>query len=146
MRVEIPEIDIRGLNESSREEKLQALIVEESGNPFDLSSSPLFRVKAVRINDSEWVLLFTLHHIISDGWSTGVMINEIARLYPAIKGGQIDVDGLLPELPVQYMDYAAWQREMLPGNNINNELDFCTRNYSLALAQIKPVCMKSSNS
>ncbi|MCA1634319.1 MAG: condensation domain-containing protein, partial [Acidobacteria bacterium] len=83
---------------------------EEDIEPFDLERGPVVRARLLRLSAEEHVLVFTVHHIASDGWSTGVMIREVAALYEAFSLGQ---PSPLPELPIQYVDYAVWQREWL---------------------------------
>ncbi|HEX6912704.1 MAG TPA: amino acid adenylation domain-containing protein [Longimicrobium sp.] len=93
--------------QADAEAQLQRLAAEELAAPFDLEHGPLVRGRLVRLADDDHVLLLTMHHIVSDGWSTGVLVDELGRLYGAFcEGGP---DPLAP-LPIQYADYAAWQR------------------------------------
>jgi len=126
LRYEIPIIDLSAVPEREKQHEVHNIIVEESRKPFDLAVSPLFRVSLLKMNDEEWVILFTLHHIISDGWSSGVLINEIAHLYPAIASGvdMSELAQLLPNLDIQYVDYAKWQREWLSGETLERYLDY----------------------
>jgi len=89
--------------------------------PFDLARGPLLRVTLLRLNKTEHVLLLTIHHIISDGWSIGVFNRELAVLYEAFSAGK---PSPLPELPIQYADYAAWQRQWLQGAVLEAQLDY----------------------
>ncbi|UWF51918.1 amino acid adenylation domain-containing protein [Pseudomonas sp. N3-W] len=102
--------DLQGLGDA--EARLIGLIDEEGARPFDLSRGPLMRVSLVRLADDEHVLLLTQHHIVSDGWSMGVLTRELGQLYEAALQDQ---DDPLPPLPVQYVDYAVWQRQWLSG-------------------------------
>ncbi len=92
---------------------------EEARKPFDLSAGPLLRVKLLRLTDDDHVLLITMHHIISDGWSIKVLIRELSALYEAYTNGQ---PAALPELPIQYADFATWQREWLQGERLEEQL------------------------
>ncbi|HEU0297989.1 MAG TPA: amino acid adenylation domain-containing protein, partial [Longimicrobium sp.] len=93
-------------------EELERLIVEEGDAPFDLERGPLVRGRLVRLAKDDHLLLVTMHHIVSDGWSTGVLLDELRALYGAFLRG---ADDPLPPLPVQYADYAAWQRRWMDG-------------------------------
>ena len=88
------------------------MIHEESNKPFNLEAGPLIRVKIIRVNSKEHILLLTLHHIISDGWSMGILFKELSHLYNAYAKGK---EATLPPLPIQYADYALWQRNWLQG-------------------------------
>jgi natural product biosynthesis luciferase-like monooxygenase protein/amino acid adenylation domain-containing protein/non-ribosomal peptide synthase protein (TIGR01720 family) len=94
---------------------------EEARRPFDLATGPLMRTVLLRVEDSEHVLLVNMHHIVSDGWSAGVMMKELAVLYAAFVQG---AGSPLPELPVQYADYAAWQHQWLRGPALESELSW----------------------
>jgi amino acid adenylation domain-containing protein len=99
-------------------ERLQALIVREREAPFDLREGPLIRARLVRLGESENVLLLATHHIVSDGWSIGVLSNELSALYGAYVSGE---DDPLPKLPIQYADYAVWQRRWLQGDRLQRQ-------------------------
>ncbi|HEY4426355.1 MAG TPA: amino acid adenylation domain-containing protein [Pyrinomonadaceae bacterium] len=98
-----------------RETEVMQLATEEAQRPFDLETGPLVRARLLRLNADEWVLIFTTHHIISDGWSMGVLVNEMAALYQRQP---------LPELPVQYADFSEWQREWLTKGNLERQLNY----------------------
>ena len=89
--------------------ELQHLVEAEATAPFDLEHGPLIRGRLVRLAEDEHALLITMHHIVSDGWSIGVVIEELSRLYASFRRGEADP---LPALPIQYADYAAWQRQL----------------------------------
>jgi amino acid adenylation domain-containing protein len=130
-----PEIAVplekRGVEEfpagEAREQEALRILSEECARPFDLSRGPLWRVLLVSIETEEHVLLLTIHHIVSDGWSCGVFFEELGRIYSASRSGHAAV---LPELSVQYPDYAVWQREWLRGA----ELDRLVRHWRAKLA------------
>jgi amino acid adenylation domain-containing protein len=119
--LELPLIDISHLPDTERAAKAQQLADEDSIQPFDLSRDPLFRMQLVRLAEEEHLLLFTMHHIISDGWSLQVMAREMSALYEAYKAGQ---SFSLPELPIQYADFAVWQREWLQGEVLEKQLEY----------------------
>jgi len=112
--VVIPQVDLSHLPPSEREAEARRLAVEDAMRPFDLSQSPLFRILLVRFGDTEHRLFFTLHHIIFDGYSIyRVLLPELAALYTAFAKGE---ESPLPELSVQYPDFAIWEREWLISN------------------------------
>ncbi len=122
--VRLPVVDLSGLPEPAREAETERLGAEESRRPFDLSRGPLWRVTLVRQGARRHALLFAMHHIISDGWSMGVLIREVTALYTAFSQGQ---DSPLAELPIQYADYAVWQRSWLRGEALEQHLDYWRR-------------------
>ncbi|HYW09013.1 MAG TPA: condensation domain-containing protein, partial [Longimicrobium sp.] len=105
-------IDLSPLPANEREAELRRIATTEAERPFDLEAGPLFRAGLVRLGEREHALLLCAHHAVSDGWSTGVLLRELGALYGAYLRGQ---PSPLPELPVQYADYAAWQRRHLAG-------------------------------
>ncbi|HEX7239407.1 MAG TPA: amino acid adenylation domain-containing protein, partial [Longimicrobiaceae bacterium] len=105
--------------EVAGEEEVERLAEEEALRPFDLARGPLLRSTLLRLGEEDHVLLFTLHHIVSDGWSMDVLVREVSALYAAsVRGGSAE----LPELPVRYVDYAVWQRERLAGPVLEEQL------------------------
>src|SRR5215831_1038134 len=104
-----------------RETEARHLAIEEARQPFDLEHGPLWRATLLQLDDEEHLLLFTIHHIITDGWSLGVLTREVADLYEAHCQG---LTSPLAELPVQYADYAWWQREHLRGDVLENQLAY----------------------
>ncbi|HZI13363.1 MAG TPA: condensation domain-containing protein, partial [Myxococcus sp.] len=116
--------DLRHLPPREREAEALRLAREEARRPFDLSRGPLLRTRLLRLAEREHLLLVTLHHIISDGWSTAVLIREVARLYEAFCQGR---PSPLPELPLQYADFARWQREHLHGEVLERQLAWWKR-------------------
>ncbi|MFP5264067.1 MAG: amino acid adenylation domain-containing protein, partial [Blastocatellia bacterium] len=117
----IPVISLQQYSGSDKDAELQRLISAETSRPFDLSAGPLMRVVIFRLEEEQHILLFNLHHIVSDGWTTGVLIKEMAALYDAFTRGR---PSPLPELGIQYADFAAWQREWLKGARLESERAF----------------------
>jgi amino acid adenylation domain-containing protein len=110
--------DLAGQEDAETE--LRLLAADEAGSPFDLAAGPLVRGRLVRMGEDDHVLLVTMHHIVSDGWSMGVLVDELAALYAAFVRGHGDP---LPALPVQYADYAAWQRKWVSGDVLQRQAD-----------------------
>ncbi|HEV7588712.1 MAG TPA: amino acid adenylation domain-containing protein [Longimicrobium sp.] len=111
--------DLSSLDEAKREAELARRVDGETTLPFDLSAGPLLRARLLRLGGEEHVLLLCMHHIVSDGWSLRVLYRELWALYAAYRGG---AESPLPELAVQYADYAAWQREHLRGRALDRQL------------------------
>ncbi|WP_010446091.1 condensation domain-containing protein, partial [Pseudomonas asplenii] len=104
--------------QADAEAQLLAIATEEANESFDLARGPLVRGRLVRMAEDDHVLLVTMHHIISDGWSAGVLTRELGLLYEAFREGAEDP---LPALPVQYADYALWQRSWLSGDVLQQQ-------------------------
>ena len=117
-------IDLGDMPEGARADELRRLVRGETQQPFDLERGPLMRVTLLRLGPAEHVLLLTLHHIIADGWSMSILIQEIAALYQAFRAGQPPA---LPELPIQYADFALWQRGWLQGDDLARQLAYWTQ-------------------
>ncbi len=117
----VPVIDISHLPDAEREQELQRLIEEEAQRPFHLWEVPLLRTTLLRLGEEHHVTLFTMHHIVGDGWSMGVLVREVAALYEAFSRGE---GSPLPELQIQYTDFAAWQRDWLDGEVLETELSY----------------------
>ncbi|CAA9346511.1 MAG: Polyketide synthase modules and related proteins, partial [uncultured Gemmatimonadetes bacterium] len=103
------------------EAELRRLGAEEARTPFDLERGPLIRGGLVRLGDDDHVLMLTLHHIVSDGWSMGVLVDEVSALYGAFLRGDADP---LPPLPIQYADYAVWQRRWVEGEVLREQAEY----------------------
>ncbi|MEH2382490.1 MAG: amino acid adenylation domain-containing protein [Nostoc sp.] len=135
--------DLRSLSESEspldtlrdRTQEAQRLATEFAQQPFDLSAQSLLRAKILKLNDKSYQLLVTLHHIIADGWSIGILIKEIAALYEAFSTAKLSLQDAtrsllpqrgtpLPELPIQYRDFVNWQRQWLDCNRIQPKLTY----------------------
>ncbi|HEV3052756.1 MAG TPA: amino acid adenylation domain-containing protein, partial [Longimicrobium sp.] len=112
----LPVLDLTGLAPDEREREARRLAQEDAERPFDLERGPLFRATLVRLSDEEHVLLLTMHHIVSDGWSMGVLFRELFTLYESASP--------LPPLAVQYADFAVWQRGWLQGEVLRGQLDW----------------------
>jgi len=124
MRVTLPIEDLRGLPERVRRARLDQALQEEWETPFDLTRGPLLRVRLLHVGEDDHVLVRTLHHIVSDGWSQGVFNRELMLLYAAFREGHADP---LPPLPVQYADFALWQRKWLDDTALRAGLAYWTR-------------------
>ncbi|MGD0570133.1 MAG: amino acid adenylation domain-containing protein [Candidatus Sulfotelmatobacter sp.] len=125
VKVELPVLDLTWiLGEEKREAEAMRLALEEAKRPFDLQQTPLFRAKLLRLGGLNHVLLFTMHHIISDAWSIGVLVGEVSVLYGAFSAGR---PSPLPELPIQYADYSMWQRECLESGVLERQLAYWTK-------------------
>ncbi len=117
-----PEVeDLTGLAAVERAGEARRRAQEEAQTPFDLERAPLLRARLLRLDEQEHWLLLTLHHIITDGWSAGVLSRELSALYAAHCRGEASG---LPALPVQYADYAVWQREWLQGEVLEQQLAY----------------------
>ncbi|HSE19254.1 MAG TPA: amino acid adenylation domain-containing protein [Pyrinomonadaceae bacterium] len=113
--------DLSHLDEAQRESELKRIVTEETQQPFDLTAGRPWRVKLLCLGADSHVLLLTLHHIASDDWSTGVLANDLARFYSGFVSA---VPPDLAPLPIQYADYAAWQREWLDGEVLEDHLAY----------------------
>ncbi len=120
-------IDLTELTEDQRETESRRLLAAEAQRPFDLSRGPLLRITLERLTATDHLLILMTHHIISDAWSLGLFIGELQVLYEAFLRGK---EASLADLPVQYADYAVWQREMLQGERAEAQLDFWKRRLS----------------
>jgi amino acid adenylation domain-containing protein len=128
----MPVIDLREFPQDAREARARLIAAEEAQRPFDLAEGPLLRARLLRLGDEDYVALLTMHHIVSDGWSMGVLVREVAALYEAYSHGR---QSPLEELPIQYADYAAWQREWLSGEVLESQLAY----WKERLAGVAPI-------
>lgn len=120
--IKLPVVDLTFISqEQKREAEAMRLAREEAQQPFNLKQAPLLRGKLLRLGACDHVLLFTMHHIVSDGWSAGVLIEEVTVLYRAFSAGN---PSPLPELPIQYADYSVWQQEWLEGGVLEEQLAY----------------------
>ncbi len=113
--------DLRSVVAAERQEILRREVEHEEQLPFDLSTGPVIRARLLQVADDEQVLVVTLHHIVSDGWSMDVFGRELSALYAAEVSGE---PARLPELPVQYADFAVWQRDWLRGEVLEEQLSY----------------------
>src|SRR4051812_46013112 len=117
----VPVEDLSALGQAEREAAVERRAGEEALRPFDLSAGPLFRAVLLRLGAEDHVLLLSMHHIVIDGWSMEVFFRELSTLYAAYREGR---ESPLPELAVQYADYAVWQREQLAGEALDRQLAY----------------------
>ncbi|MCZ8128153.1 MAG: amino acid adenylation domain-containing protein [Microcystis sp. LE19-114.1B] len=117
------------VNLTGKETEAEKLAYRESQTPFDLTKSPLLRVTLLKLQPEKHILLINMHHIISDGWSIGVFIRELSHLYGAFVAGK---EPTLPTLPIQYADFAVWQREWLQGKVLAAQLEYWKRQLAAA--------------
>lgn len=120
-RISLPVIDLTALEENQRKAATRHLATAEARYPFDLAHGPLMRVALLRLGEEEHILLLTLHHIISDGWSMGIFLRELTTLYTAYAAGR---PSPLRDLPIQYADFAYWQRQQLQEDGLENQLAY----------------------
>ena len=133
LRLPLPVVDLTDWPESERENEARRLTAEEIARPFDLSVAPLLRATLLRLADHDHILVLNTHHVISDRWSLGVLSQELAGLYEAFAADQ---PSRLPELPVQYADYAVWQRDFLAGETLDKQLAYWKQQLSGAPASV----------
>ena len=117
-------IDVGGLAETQRKPIAEELLHMEARRWFDLEHGPLIRACLLRMEEQEHVLLVTMHHIVTDGWSIGIFARELEVLYEAYKDGR---ESPLPELSIQYADYALWQRKWLTGERLEEQIAYWRR-------------------
>ncbi|HEX2077557.1 MAG TPA: condensation domain-containing protein, partial [Longimicrobium sp.] len=134
MRVPLDVDDLGGIGPADEEAEVGRRARAEQARPFDLEAGPLLRARLLRIAPERHVLLMVMHHVISDGWSRGVIVREISSLYTAFStGGEAE----LSPLPIQYPDYAAWQRERLQGAVLAEQLAYWTGRLANAPAALQ---------
>ncbi|MGB7947138.1 MAG: condensation domain-containing protein, partial [Candidatus Binatia bacterium] len=120
----MPIVDLSRRPQAERETEARQLAIEESQRPFDLTSDPLLRARLLRLGDDEHILVLTTHHIAFDGWSDGILFQELAAIYEAFSTGQLSP---LAELPIQYADFGAWQQHWLKGEVLDAQLAYWRR-------------------
>jgi amino acid adenylation domain-containing protein len=114
-------VDLRSLPPAEREAELARLVGDETSQPFDLAAGPLMRVAALRLAEEETMVVFTLHHIVTDGWSQNVLVRDLSEIYTALAEGRPPAP---PPLLTRYADYAVWQRGWLSGGVLDAQLAF----------------------
>ncbi|HIK04822.1 MAG TPA: amino acid adenylation domain-containing protein [Trichormus sp. M33_DOE_039] len=119
--ITLPVVDLQDLSDQEQAFRVQQLVQQEAHTPFDLQQPPLIRGQILCLGETSHVLLLTVHHIVVDGWSMGVFIQELSSLYPAFVIGQ---PSPLTELSIQYADFAVWQRQWLSGEVLNTKLNY----------------------
>jgi acyl carrier protein len=121
LTIELPVMDLSGMGDLRREEEAQRIVQQETDRGFDLARDPMLRALLLRLAETEHVLFMNMHHIASDGWSSGVMLNDLCSFYgAAVAGGPAP----LPSLAIQYADYSFWQRQWLQGEVLEKQLGY----------------------
>lgn len=136
MSIEIPVIDLSEMSEHGRLPEAMCIVTNEAHLPFDLVQGPLVRTLLVRLSTNEHLFLLAFHHIIFDGWSGNILLKELMMFYEALLTGS---PPNLPPLPVQYADFAAWQREWLQGEVLEQEISYWKRQLDSVPALQLPV-------
>ncbi|GJD16860.1 hypothetical protein RIVM261_018160 [Rivularia sp. IAM M-261] len=113
--------DISNLPANQQQVEIKQQAAQEAQQPFDISSDLLLRVKLLRLGEQEHIVLLTMHHIVSDGWSIGILVEELATLYQAFCNGQ---PSPLPAPPIQYVDFTVWQRQWLQGQALETQISY----------------------
>jgi acyl carrier protein len=113
--------DLTSFSQEEREQEARRITKQEAATGFDLSRGPLLRVKVLKLAEEERIALFTTHHIVSDAWTMGILIREVGALYRAYSAGE---PSPLPELEIQYADFAVWQRNFLQGEALERQLGY----------------------
>ncbi|MEM9566772.1 MAG: amino acid adenylation domain-containing protein [Cyanobacteria bacterium P01_E01_bin.34] len=119
--LELPIIEFQNSSMDGLSPEVEQWLLAEAKQPFNIESDPLLRVTLVKLADRDHILSVTMHHIVSDGWSAGILVKELAALYQAYIS---DRPSPLPELPIQYTDFAIWQRQHLKGERLEELLGF----------------------
>jgi amino acid adenylation domain-containing protein len=122
--LDLPVKDLRLVHRDAQRDEVEKLAREEAWRPFDLSKGPLIRTSLLKLDNEEHILLLTMHHIISDGWSVGILIQELAVLYEAFLSNR---PSPLAELPIQYADFSEWQRAWMGGKLLDQQLEYWTK-------------------
>jgi amino acid adenylation domain-containing protein len=129
----LPVSDLSSLPNGLRQAELQRLARQDFQRPFDLAQGPLLRVNLLRLEPHEHALLLNMHHIVSDGWSMGILVSELTTLYQSFLSHN---PSPLPDLPVQYADYAVWQRQWLQGESLATQIAYWRQQLAGALSTI----------
>jgi amino acid adenylation domain-containing protein len=120
-RLSIEQSELSGMGEEESERRVKQMAREEAQRPFDLERGPMLRVRLAKVGEQEYVLVIVMHHIVSDGWSMGVVIRELGEMYE----GEVKGEGVEDkELGIQYADYAVWQREWLRGEELERQVGY----------------------
>lgn len=120
-RLPLPVVDLSSIAAAEREKEARRIAQKESYTPFDLAKDPMTRNTLLKMGDEDHILLLSTHHIASDGWSSGILMRELTALYEAALLGK---SASLPDLPIQYADYAVWQRNWLQGEVLEKQLAY----------------------
>jgi len=119
--VQVPILSLAELPESEREREALRIASEEGKRPFDLTRGPLLRTVLLQVSRDQYILVLAMHHIITDGWSISILFRELAHCYEAYASGR---EPELPELPIQYVEYAQWQREYIAGEVLAKQVQY----------------------
>jgi amino acid adenylation domain-containing protein len=130
----LPLVDLGACSPAARARLLLTLTRREQSRRFDLATGPLLRAAVIQLAPREHVVLLTMHHIISDGWSMGVLIREVSELYSRRVRGSAEE---LPKLPLQYADYALWQREQLDGPRAVEQIEYWMRRFAEGVSELE---------
>ncbi|MBF0136262.1 MAG: amino acid adenylation domain-containing protein [Magnetococcales bacterium] len=128
------QVDLQHLDTSAQTLQVQKVAAADAEHPFNIATGPLFRATLILLRADSHVMLINMHHIISDGWSIGVLLQECGQLYAALAQGETSP---LPPLPIQYVDFAAWQRTWLSGDVLTEQLTYWTRQLAGAPALLE---------
>jgi amino acid adenylation domain-containing protein/thioester reductase-like protein len=121
IQLNLPLVDLQSLSSREQTQELERLTEQEIYTPFDLTQAPLMRTFLVKLKADSYLLFLSLHHSIFDGWSMKVLLQELSRLYEAFLQKQSNP---LPDLPIQYGDFAVWQRQQLQGDKLTQEVNY----------------------
>jgi len=121
INVQVPILNLADLPESEREREALRIASEEGKKPFDLTRGPLLRTAVLQLSRDRYILVLAMHHIITDGWSISILFRELAHCYEAYASGR---EPQLPELPIQYVEYAQWQREYITGEPLAKQVKY----------------------
>lgn len=121
---DLPLVALSGFDEASREEKARLLVEEEISRGFDLEAGAPWRVRLLKLSDTNHIIVIVMHHIVSDGWSAELLVRELSVLYGGYVRGE---ETALKPLEIQYADYAAWQRDQMQGRKLDGQLKYWTR-------------------
>jgi amino acid adenylation domain-containing protein len=117
----LAQLDLRDTPSQDRDARCRQLLAEQAARPFDLTADLMLRATLIRLREQEYVLLIVVHHIAADGWSIDLLLRELGSLYDCYGAAQMSA---LPELPLQYADYANWHRELLDRDNLQSQIDY----------------------
>lgn len=120
-RIAFTILDLRNLPDEEKQRRIEGFAIKQANRSFDLSRAPLMRVTLLRLAAEDNVVLFTMHHIVGDAWSVGILIGEVTALYEAYL---FQMPSPLEDLPIQYADYAQWQRQWLEGDVLDTHLSY----------------------
>jgi amino acid adenylation domain-containing protein len=132
--IELPVIDLSDLPQDQSTAEAERLLAEDARQPYNLAEPPLMRAKLLRLDEQEFVFVLNFHHIACDGSSLAIFYHELATLYEMFSDGKVST---LPSLPVQYADYAVWQREKLQGEVLESQLAYWKRQLGTGLMTLR---------